>query len=97
MKTKTIVVDRYPCTFEFKIRTILPKFDNDEYLTVDWENITDEEYEARPQYQAEQIRRKLLLRHMKRLKVYSPCHAYEDYVVEEVTETEDGEIWELGS
>lgn len=94
---KTIKVNGYPAHFEFKIRTELPKFDNDEYLRVDWDNITEEEYVARPQYKAEQVRRKLLLKYLKKLNIYSFGHAYEDYVVEVVTETEDGEIWQLGS
>jgi hypothetical protein len=34
---------------------------------------------------------------MKRLKVNSPNHAYEDYVVEIVEDTGNGEAWHLGS
>lgn len=97
---KTIKVDGYPATFEFRIRTELPKWDRseDDKLTGDdWNKMTCEQYENRKNYSAEQVRNDLLHKHMRRLKVYSPCHAYGDYVVEVVTETSDGEIWHLGS
>lgn len=83
--TKRIQVKQYPATFEFNIRTELPPFIS---------GTTPEGH-----YDAEmcEVRNDLLLKHMKRLKVNSPCHAYEDYVVEVVTPTLDGEIWQLGS
>lgn len=97
---KTIRINGYPDYFEFKTRTKLPKFDNNADLELtdeDWDNMTDEQYRKRKNYEAEQIRQKLLLRYLKKLRIYSFGHAYEDYVVEIVTETEDGEIWQLGS
>ena len=42
-------------------------------------------------------RNAVLLRALKRLNIDSPCHAYEDYVVESVRKTKDGEVWQLGS
>lgn len=97
---KTIRINGYPATFEFKIRTKLPKWDksqDDNFTDGDWQNMTDEQYENRVNFQAEQIRNKFLLKYLKKLKIYSFGHGYGDYVVEGVTETEDGEIWQLGS
>jgi hypothetical protein len=97
---KTIRINGYPATFEFKIRTKLPKFDNDsdsELNKADWDNMTDEQYRNRKNYQAEEVRNRLLLKYLTKLKIYSFGHRYEDYVVEVVTETPDGEIWQLGS
>lgn len=43
------------------------------------------------------VRQKLLLKNLKKFNIDSPCHAYEDYVVELVHKTSNGEIWRLGS
>lgn len=82
---KTIKIDGYPAYFEFKIKTKLPRFVSSGTIGKD--------------YLCEycDIRNTLLLKYLKKLKINSPCHGYEDYVVEMVTETEDGEIWQLGS
>ncbi len=96
-KTKRIQIHSYPATFEFNIRTELPLFDNNadtDMTDADWENVV---WEDRKNYKAEEIRKRLLFRYLNKLKIYSPCHAYGDYVVERVTETPDGEIWQLGS
>lgn len=82
--TKTIKIDGYPAHFEFKIRAKLPKFISSGTIGKDY----DCEYC--------EVRNHLLLKYLKRLKINSPYHEYEDYVVEVVTETEDGEIWQLG-
>lgn len=94
---KTIKINNYPATFEFKIRTELPEFDNDAWKDEDFENMTQYEYENRKNYKAEEVRQKLLLKYLKKLNIYSFGHHYEDCVVEVVTKTEDGEIWQLGS
>ena len=39
----------------------------------------------------------VLLKELKRQKIHSPMHAYEDYVVEIVKKSKFGENWELGS
>lgn len=39
----------------------------------------------------------ILHKAMKALKIVSPCHDYEDYTVEMVEKTKDGEIWHLAS
>jgi hypothetical protein len=49
-----------------------------------------------------QTRRKLLISAMKKMKVPSPVHAYEDYIVEAVKKTKKAngqtvEVWYLGS
>jgi hypothetical protein len=98
-KTKRIQIHSYPATFEFTIRTELPPFDNDSHLGLSDSDYEDENFvwEDRKNYKAEQVRKRLLLRYLNKLKIHSPCHAYGDYVVERVTETPDGEIWQLGS
>lgn len=93
---KRIQIKKYPATFEFKIRTELPEFDNHAWEDDDGYQ-TQEQWENRKNHKAEEIRQKLLLKYLKKLKVYSFGHGYEDYVVERVTVTEDGEIWQLGS
>lgn len=80
MKTQTIKIEHYPATFEFRIRTNLPKFCNGEN-----------------NFKYCEVRNKLLYKYLRKLKIYSPCHHYGDYVVERVRKTEDGEIWTLGS
>jgi len=44
-----------------------------------------------------EVRRKLLLWYLTKLKVPSPCHAHADYTIENIIYTLDGEVWELGS
>lgn len=44
-----------------------------------------------------ETRDRILHEQMRTLKVNSPYHAYEDYTVEVVTKTAEGEIWRLGS
>lgn len=43
------------------------------------------------------VRNKILLYQLKKQRIDSPCHSYEDYGVDIVIPTETGEIWELGS
>ena len=38
-----------------------------------------------------------ILKKMYQLNVPSPCHAYEDYVIEHVQQFTYGEYWHLGS
>jgi len=54
-------------------------------------------YNGRRRFKYCDVRNDLLRKHMRILKVYSPCHDYGDYVVEHVTKTPRGEVWELGS
>lgn len=42
-------------------------------------------------------RRRILIRQMKRQDIFSPCHLYTDYVVEEVISNGTQEYWRLGS
>lgn len=74
---KRIQIKVYPATFDFKIRTELPIF------------VNEEEYC--------EIRTKLLFKNLKKHKIYSYGHIYEDYAVTDVCLTEDGEIWEISS
>lgn len=94
---KTIKIDGYPDYFEFKTRVELPVWYQDEWKELDWENMTEEQYINRKNYKAEQVRNRLLIKNMKKLRINSPCHVYEDYIVETVIKTENGEIWHLGS
>ncbi len=43
------------------------------------------------------VRQEILLRQLRRKHIYSPCHAYTDYVIEAVETHHCGEIWHLGS
>jgi hypothetical protein len=79
---KTITVLDYPANFSFKIRTNLPPIKMSRSASV-IENCD--------------VRNKLLHRHMREQNIYSPCHMWTDYVVEDVETTKDGEIWQLGS
>lgn len=74
-----IQIKEYPDTFEFNIRTKLPKFKNGKG------------------FKYCDIRNELLYKYLKKLNINSPYHHYGDYVVEVVTKTSDGEIWQLGS
>jgi hypothetical protein len=97
MKLQTIKINGYPATFEFKIRTELPEFDNNSWENEGGDNMTQEQYENRKNCKAEEIRNEILFRYLKKLKIRSFGHGYGDYVVEKVTVTNDGEIWQLGS
>jgi hypothetical protein len=48
-------------------------------------------------YDEDDGRNKILLKKMYELSVESPCHAYEDYVIEIVRKVRGGEHWFLGS
>ena len=48
-------------------------------------------------YDEDDGRNELLLKKMYELAVESPCHAYEDYVIEIVRKVRGGEHWYLGS
>lgn len=43
------------------------------------------------------VRQKILLRQLKRQNIDSPCHSYNDYVIEMVEPYYNGEIWIIGS
>lgn len=47
--------------------------------------------------QDECLRTEIVREEMRKQKIDSPCHSYDDYIVEMVKETKDGEIWYLGS
>ena len=42
------------------------------------------------------VRTKLIRNRLKKLKKYS-CHTAEDFIVEQIEKTPEGEIWHLGS
>ncbi len=44
-----------------------------------------------------EIRQEILLRQLRKQKVDSPCHSYNEYVVEMVEPFLHGEIWIIGS
>ena len=48
-------------------------------------------------YDEDDGRNKILIKKMYELSVESPCHAYEDYVIEIVRKVRGGEHWFLGS
>lgn len=83
--TTKVKIVSYPTDFEFVTNIALPKFISSGTVGVDYDCEMCE------------VRNQLLHINMKLQKINSPCHAYEDYVVEVVTKTEDGEIWRLGS
>jgi len=43
------------------------------------------------------VRGKLLVKEMELQDIDSPSHSYDEYVVELIETTKDGEIWSLGS
>lgn len=43
------------------------------------------------------VRQEILLRQLKRHHIDSPCHSYDEYVVEMVEPILGGEIWIIGS
>jgi hypothetical protein len=43
------------------------------------------------------VRQEILLRQLKRQNIDSPCHSYNEYVVEMVEPILGGEIWIIGS
>lgn len=43
------------------------------------------------------VRRKILIKEMNLQNIDSPCHAYEDYIVESIEKIPVGERWHLGS
>jgi hypothetical protein len=43
------------------------------------------------------VRQEILLRQFKKQNIDSPCHGYNEYVIEMVEPIFDGEIWILGS
>lgn len=48
-------------------------------------------------YEDQDGRSELLLQKMYEMKIHSPSHAYEDYVIENVRKVRGGEHWHLGS
>ena len=44
-----------------------------------------------------EVRDKILLRQLRRQNIDSPCHSYNEYVVEMVEPILGGEIWIIGS
>lgn len=81
-----IQVMNYPATFEFSIRKKdLPTFISSGTPGMDYDCIMCE------------VRNNILYKKLKQLKIRSYGHGYEDYVVEVVTPTPDGEIWQLSS
>lgn len=44
-----------------------------------------------------EIRQEILLRQFKRQNIYSPCHLYVDYVIEEIEVIDNEEFWHLCS
>jgi len=50
-----------------------------------------------PDIESCEVRQRLLLKNLKKYKIYSRCHDYTDYRVEIVFPTSIGEIWFLGS
>lgn len=44
-----------------------------------------------------EVRRKLLVKELEKQKIPSPCHGYEEYVVETIEQGDGWEQWHLGS
>jgi len=44
-----------------------------------------------------EVRQEILLRQFKRQNIDSPCHGYNEYVIEAVVPMKDSEIWIIGS
>lgn len=44
-----------------------------------------------------EVREEILLRQLRKQKIYSPCHSYTEYVIEMVETFDGGEEWIIGS